>query len=423
MDKEQCMLDARLLQAQGYTQMQIATMLGVSDRTVRTYLKERPAGRKKPVRGSRLDPFKPFIEEVLEKNPSYNGELLYERIVKLGYSGKKTVMKAYVAGLRKKLTQQAVMRFETEPGRQAQVDWKEFGRQVVDGRETKLYAFVMVLGYSRLPFVRFTTNMRQSTLLACHALAFEYFGGVPSEILYDNMRTAFEPDMEGYWHPTKRLSACAVQYGFVPQHCRIRRPETKGKVERTIGYLDNNFWARVEDESPFSLAELNEKVLDWIGEISTKPLEELKESRRERFCREKPMLQSLPASSFDVRDVMPLVVSRESTLRYETNRYSLPPALIGTTVRMLVHPFHRTVDVIGPEGFVRRFPLADAGSHTTIFFPEDKAQIAARWQRDRARAQRWRTPQKQQVRPCIDVDIRSCAVYEALLAPVEEALV
>jgi len=135
------------------------------------------------------------------------------------------------------------------------------------------------------------------------------------------------------------------------------------------------------------------------------------------------MLQSLPASSFDVRDVMPLVVSRESTLRYETNRYSLPPALIGTTVRMLVHPFHRTVDVIGPEGFVRRFPLADAGSHTTIFYPEDKAQIAARWQRDRARAQRWRTPQKQQVRPCIDVDIRSCAVYEALLAPVEEALV
>jgi transposase len=230
MDKEQCMLDARLLQAQGYTQMQIATMLGVSDRTVRTYLKERPAGRKKPVRGSRLDPFKPFIKEVLEKNPSYNGELLYERIVKLGYSGKKTVMKAYVAGLRRKLSQQAVMRFETEPGRQAQVDWKEFGTQVVDGRETKLYAFVMVLGYSRLPFVRFTTNMRQSTLLACHALAFEYFGGVPQKILYDNMRTAFEPDMEGYWHPTKRLSACAVQYGFVPQHCRIRRSETKGKV-------------------------------------------------------------------------------------------------------------------------------------------------------------------------------------------------
>ena len=210
MDKEQCMLNARILQAQGYTQVQIAEMLGVSDRTVRTYLKELAAGRKKPLRHSKLDPYKPFIGELLEKNPSYNGELLYERIVRVGYQGKKTIMKAYAARLRKRLTQQAVMRFETEPGRQAQVDWKEFGRQRVDGKETKLYAFVMVLGYSRMPFVRFTTNMRQSTLLAWHALAFEYFGGVPQEILYDNMRTAFEPDSEGFWHPGKRLSACAV---------------------------------------------------------------------------------------------------------------------------------------------------------------------------------------------------------------------
>jgi len=79
MDKEKCMLDARIMQAQGYTQVQIAQLLGVTDRTVRTYLKERPCARKKPVRASRFDPFKLFIEAQLEKNPSYNGELLYER--------------------------------------------------------------------------------------------------------------------------------------------------------------------------------------------------------------------------------------------------------------------------------------------------------------------------------------------------------
>lgn len=416
MDKEQCMLNARILQAQGYTQVQIAEMLGVSDRTVRTYLKELPAGRKKPLRHSKLDPYKPFIEDMLEKNPSYNGELLYERIVRLGYQGKKTIMKAYAARLRKRLTQQAVMRFETEPGRQAQVDWKEFGRQVVDGKETKLYAFVMVLGYSRMPFVRFTTSMRQSTLLACHTLAFEYFGGVPQEILYDNMRTAFEPDSEGFWHPGKRLSACAVHYGFVPQRCRIRRPETKGKVERMIGYLDHNFWARVEDAFPLSLAELNSTVLDWIGEISTKPLEALQESRRTRFDREKAFLKGLPARPFDVRETVPLVVGRDSTIRYETNRYSVPPYCIGATVRLLVHPLHRTVELLGPENLVRRFELAKAQSHTTIFFPEDKAEILARWQQDRARLQRWRSPPKKKPLPYIDVDIRPCAVYEAFAA-------
>lgn len=154
MDKEQCMLEARILQAQGYTQLQIAEELGVTDRTVRTYLKARPCARKKPVRPSKLDPFKAFLEQQLEKNPSYNGELLYERIVAQGYCGKKTVMKAYLAQVRRTLNNQAVLRFETEPGRQAQVDWKEFGKQWVDGHETRLYAFVMVLGYSRMPFIR-----------------------------------------------------------------------------------------------------------------------------------------------------------------------------------------------------------------------------------------------------------------------------
>lgn len=415
MDKEQCMLEARILQAQGYTQVRIAQMLGVSDRTVRTYLKEHPCGRKKPVRPSKLDPFKLFIEEQLEKNPSYNGELLYERIVAQGYQGRKTVMKAYVAGLRRKLSQQAVIRFETEPGRQAQVDWKEFGRQSVDGYETKLYAFVMVLGYSRMPFVRFTTDMRQSTLLACHTLAFEYFGGVPQELLYDNMRTAFEPDEEGIWHPTKRLAACAVHYGFVPQRCRVRRPETKGKVERLIGYLDHHFWARIEKEAPFCLASLNEKVLDWINEMSTKPLEELQESRHTRFAREKPLLKAFPAGTFDVRDVVPLVVGRESTIRYETNRYSVPPQYIGTTVQMLLHPLHRTVDVMGSEGLIRRFSLAAAGSHTTQFFPDDRAQLVARWNRDQRRLQRLRSPHTKIIQPYADVDIRSPAVYEALI--------
>ena len=421
MDKEQCMLEARILQAQGYTQLQIAEELGVTDRTVITYLKARPCARKKPVRPSKLDPFKAFLEQQLERNASYNGELLYERIVAQGYSGKKTVMKAYVAQLRRKLSHQAVLRFETEPGRQAQVDWKEFGRQFVDGREAKLYAFVMVLGYSRMPFVRFTTDMRQSTLLACHTLAFAYFGGIPKEILYDNMRTAFEPDDEGSWHPTKRLAACAVHYGFVPQRCRVRRPETKGKVERLIGYLDHNFWDRIEAMVPYTLSSLNEKVLEWIDEISTKPLEELQESRSTRFKHERPLLSALPADCFDVRDPVPLIVSRESTIRYETNRYSVPPQYIGTTLQMLIHPLHRSVAVMGPEGLIRCFPLSAAGSHTTIFFPEDRAQLLARWKHDQDRVQGWRASCKKVAKPWIDVDVRAPSAYDALIVAAREA--
>ncbi|MDP2791689.1 MAG: IS21 family transposase [Rectinemataceae bacterium] len=225
------MLEARILQGQGQTQREIAQALGVCERTVRNHLASPPALRKKPHRGSRVDAFKPTIDQILDDNPSYNGELIYERLVRLGYPGKISVMKDYVASVRRKLEKQAVMRFETEPGLQAQVDWKEFGTQLVDGKTRKLYAFVMVLGYSRKAFVHFTARMDSSTLLACHALAFEYFGGVPREILYDNMRTAFQPDAEGIWRPAKRLCALAVHYGFAPKRCRVRRPETKGNVE------------------------------------------------------------------------------------------------------------------------------------------------------------------------------------------------
>ena len=417
------MLEARILQAQGYTQLQIAEELGVTDRTVRTYLKARPCARKKPVRPSKLDPFKAFLEQQLEKNPSYNGELLYERIVAQGYGGKKTVMKAYLAQVRRTLNNQAVLRFETEPGRQAQVDWKEFGRQWVDGHETKLYAFVMVLGYSRMPFIRFTTDMRQSTLLACHTLAFAYFGGVPKEILYDNMRTAFEPDTEGVWHPTRRLAACAVHYGFVPQRCRVRRPETKGKVERLIGYLDRNFWARIEALVPYTLGALNEKVLGWIDEISTKPLEELQESRTTRFKQEQPLLSPLPADCFDVRDPVPLSVSRESTVCYETNRYSVPPQYIGTTLQMLIHPLHRNVALMGPQGLIRSFPLESPGSHSTVFFPEDRTHLLARWKHEQNRVQGWRAPRKKVAKPWIDVDVRAPSAYDALIVESREALV
>jgi transposase len=414
MDREHRMLDARILQAQGYKQAEIAAMLGVCERTVRYYLSKMPSPRASPIRASRLDPFKKLILSQLEENPGYNGELIFERIVRMGYTGKKTILKAFIAKVRQKITATAVMRFETEPGHQAQVDWKEFGKQVVDGRERKLYAFVMVLGYSRTPFVRFTTDMRQSTLLACHSLAFAYFGGVPNKVLYDNMRTAYRPDPSGSWRPTKRLSALAVHYGFVPRHCKIRRPETKGKVERAIGYLDQNFWPRMAGQD-LSLDALNEQVLDWVAAIASKPIAELGESRHERFERERSFLSPLPAGDFDARDIFPLVVNRESTVRHETNRYSVPPEHIATTVLLYVHPLTRKAELVADGRSVRQFSLAESGSRSVMIFEEDRAELKARWDRDRSRLAIRRSPRRR-TRRTVDVEVRSPTVYDVLVS-------
>jgi transposase len=416
MDKEHRMLEAHVLQGQGKTQVEIAEILGVCERTVRYHLKGMPVGRKKPHRGSKVDAYKATIDEILDDNPSYNGELIYERLQNLGYGGKISVMKDYVASVRRKLEAQAAMRFETEPGFQAQVDWKEFGKQIVDGRVVKLSAFVMVLGFSRKAFVLFTTSMDTATVLACHALAFAHFGGVPREILYDNMRTAFQPDPEGIWRPTKKLLALAVHYGFAPKRCRVRRPETKGKVERMVGYLDNNFWPRMEGTT-LSLADLNDQVHGWLAAIDAKKLADFNESRADRFARERPRLQSLNLLPFEARKEIPVLVNRESLIRYETNSYSVPPQHIGTMLTLKIHPFENEAEVFGPQGSIRRFSLAADGAKIKQFYPEDREALRKRWDADRTRLARVRMPRASRARSQQhEVEIRPPAVYDELFA-------
>ncbi|MBN1472657.1 MAG: transposase [Syntrophaceae bacterium] len=151
------------------------------------------------------------------------------------------------------------------------MDWKVHGTRIVDGKKQKLYAFSLVFGFSRDPFVIHTLRMDQAMFLACHVKAFEHFNGVPREILYDNMKTAFIMDAEGRWKPNRHLVAFANYYVFIPRRCKVRRPQTKGKVERFIEYYANNFWLRVKNDE-LRLDWLNEKVLAWITTIRQKPI-------------------------------------------------------------------------------------------------------------------------------------------------------
>ncbi len=422
MDKEHCMLKAKVLQELGKTQQEIGDALGVTTRTVRNYLKRAEKRKEKRKRKSKLEGHKALIDSILEDSPFFNRELLYERIRKSGYEGHISILRDYSSTVTRKITKAAVVRFETEPGRQGQVDWKEFGAQVVDGKTVKLYAFVMVMGYSRKPFVYFTISMNQATMLACHILAFAFFGGVPFEILYDNMRTAFAPDSEGVWQVTKRLLALAVHYGFAPLRCKIRRPETKGKVERTVGYLDNNFWPGM-DGRELSLRQLNAEVNAWIDAISTKNLADFGESRAQRFERERPALKPLPAADFDVREELPLHVGREGTVRYEGNHYTVPATHIGELASFLVHPLHRGVELRLPDGTSRSFTLAAAGSHSRVEFPGDQKSQLKRWESDRERTARRRQPRRRRSAApaaAVEVEVRSTSTYEALADTMNE---
>lgn len=260
------------------------------------------------------------------------------------------------------------------------MDWIEFGRQYVNGKLKKLFAFVMVMGYSRMPFVYFTTRMDSATLLYCHIKAFEFFGGIPDEILYDNMKTAWYYDGE-HWQTNRQLARFAYHYGFIPKRCKIHRPETKGKVERFNQYFENNFFVDYDNRT-LELTALNEEALAWIKRIADNKLSQFNQSRNERFVYEKQFLKQLPASSFDVRDAIPLIVNRESCITYKTNKYSVPPVFIGKTLTAKPFVEVEKLELFDSEGVsIRIIDCAPAGSRQSFMRLEDKDAILAAWEK------------------------------------------
>lgn len=374
------MLKAHELQAQGFTQKQIAEQLGRSERTIRTWLKQTPRKRKLPVRKSILDEYKPFIEILVRENPEVNGAKIYEKLLKMGFTGKSSIVREFITKIRKEETQKATIRFETEPAHQAQVDWIEFGKQYVNGTVQKLYAFVIVMGFSRMPFVHFTTRMDSATLLHCHIKAFEFFGGVPEEILYDNMKTAWYYDGE-HWQTNRQLARFAYHYGFVPKRCKIHRPETKGKVERFNKYFENNFFVDYDNKTLY-ISQLNEDAVSWIKKISNNKLVQFNQTRNERFAIEKVHLRKLPALGFDVRDSIPLVVSRESCITFRTNKYSVPPAFIGKTITAKPFVEAEKLELFDSNGVsIRVIDCAPAGSRQSFISVEDQEAIMQAWEK------------------------------------------
>jgi transposase len=267
-------VEIRVLRRQGRSIRAIARMLDVSRNTVRRHLRSQGlACYRRRSRPGKLEPYRQYIvERIAAAGPEWiPATVMLRELRALGYAGGISILKQHLAALRPATKPEPLIRFETEPGRQMQVDFATMRR----GRE-RLCAFVATLGWSRAAYVEFVTNERMETLLGCHERAFYYFGGVAREILYDNMRTVviarnyYGPGRHRH-HPT--LLDFARHYGFVPRLCRPYRPKTKGKVERFIRYLRQSFYIALA--SQFSGAGLtvdadtaNVRVGTWLREVA-----------------------------------------------------------------------------------------------------------------------------------------------------------
>lgn len=247
---------------------EIARQLGVSRNTVRaTIRRDGPPGYRRKQMPSKLDPHKGYLLERLREFPELSARRLFDEIRAQGYTGGISILKDFTRD-RRVARKHTVVRFETPPGEQAQCDYLELGVHDVRGVPTKVYAFTMLLGFSRQLYVEFATSCASDAFLAAHARAFAYFGGMPRRVLYDNAKVVALKHTRTVVTFNEALLDFAGRFGFRPQLCRPYRPQTKGKVERVIGYVKDAFLVgRIFTD----VDDMNVQVLMWLeGEANAR---------------------------------------------------------------------------------------------------------------------------------------------------------
>lgn len=243
----------------------IARQLQVHHTTVKRVLSQSGVPKTKIIsKGSLIEPYVAFIEDKLAQYPTLTASRLYQMVKERGYTGGPDHFRHLIRLYRPQPTAEAYLRLRTLPGEQAQVDWGHFGYQQMGKAKRQLNAFVMVLSYSRKIFLRFYLNQQMSNFLRGHESAFEHFGGVPKVLLYDNLRSAvLERRGDAIrFHPT--LLDFAGFYRFEPRPVAVARGNEKGRVERAIRYVRDNFFAGIQYQD---LDDLNQQALHWCETI------------------------------------------------------------------------------------------------------------------------------------------------------------
>lgn len=398
------------LKRQGLSICAIAAMTGFDRKTVRRYLSDperQPRYGPRPKRVSALDGFKAYLEERLSVGV-WNAAVLLRELRERGFKGGYTILKDYLQPKREAARTTAVRRFETPPGRQAQVDWGHLGTLEMNGQTSKLSGFTFTLGYSRMLMAEAALDQKLGTVLRLHEEAFRQLGGVPEEILYDRMRTVWvgtDERGEIVWNPV--FLDFARYWGFTPRLCRPYRAQTKGKVESGVKYVRRNFLCSLLGREPSSLEELNGRLQQWVQTANQRVHGTTHETPIARWAAERKQLRPLegrrpyPYLEEELRRV-----ARDAYVSWHGSRYSVPWPYAGKDVwvcdrgagveihhgaqRIAVHEQvgrHRVVTLTEHH---RGIPLA-AGQHA------DKIQIHLR-----------------ETAPVVEV--RSLAAYESAIS-------
>jgi transposase len=325
------------LRRQGLSVQAISELTGYDRKTVRKYLL-RPEGvptySARPAQPSKLDEFKPYLEDRLRAGV-WNGRVLLRELRERSYQGGYTLLTDWLRPQRAAAGTVAVRRFETPPGRQAQVDWGHLGSLEWDSRKRPLWGFTYTLGYSRMMMAEAALNQKLATLLRMHEEAFRQLGGVPEEILYDRMKTVWqEIDERGevVWNPV--FLDFSRYWGFTPRLCRPYRAQTKGKVESGVKYVRRNFLCGLQGREPDSMEDLNNQLRQWVWSVANQRVHgSTHEQVMARWDADQMSLRPQNGrAAYPFADEELRKVARDAFVSWQGSRYSVPWGYAGKEV-------------------------------------------------------------------------------------------
>jgi transposase len=281
---------------------------------------------------SKLEAFKPYIVRRLTELPELTASRLMLELRDRGFPLSITQLRRYVAQVRTPVSRKAYLRVEFEPAEQAQVDWGSFGHMRVGAAQRPLSVFAMVPSWSRAIFIDFSFDQQMETFCRMHRRALEFFGGVPSRVVYDNLKSVVLHHVGSTVQFNPRFLAFAGHYLFEATAAPVRYPEFKGRVEATIKYIRHSFFY---GRTFASLDDLRAQAASWRDQIANERVHgTTRERPSQRLLVERPRLRALPAHHLDTDIVVPMIVSKEARVRFDCNTYSVPPELVGKTVQL-----------------------------------------------------------------------------------------
>lgn len=394
----------RELAGHGMPKKEIARQLDVTVKTVRRALKKlqwEPYQRQKPV----TTVLSQFEQWLVSRAPevNFNASILFRELKQFGYTGAYETVKLFVRPLRTAHHNRldAVMRFETAPGKQGQVDWGSAQVWLGETR-VRIHFFAMVLGYSRRLFARAYLDERLPTLLVAHQEAFAWFGGYPKELLYDNPKTIVVDRKAGHPALQTDFADFAGHYGFSVRLCQPYRPQTKGKIESGVKYIKRNF---LPGRRFIDLDHLNRELERWITEVADVRIHGTTGCRpSERFAEER-LLSLATVKPYRLETAITRPVSRDCMITFGGNRYSVPWRYVGQTVQ--IEQWGNEIRILSGEEII--------AAHQKLVGTGQKSSNPAHYQglfRDRLGKKRDEPPRFDPWWQDEDVGIRNLDIYD-----------